>query len=430
MLVKLIISVVVLFQLVVAEDNSTVLEDEVTKEDMIMREVERDLNRISLLIKELSYDSTTEKPPLPGQKPREPAASLFNLVRSLLHLLESMTGQSRIEGDEVQQIVKEINRLFYTATRMIHGEPGLPSFKHRKGRTFDGFYRYEHELDPHYNRIKDIVQNMFTKKRINSKSPSSVSSPSSPCDCNQIKAVNEPVVTSPPLTASIQVSPSPSTVPASVQKALVPGRKGRFLGLDAAIEASTSQPQRSGPWKSGDGFLKDNSEASVTVDPLGTPPPPPEPVVEPEEIIPSIQPVSNSTEVPSGQSPPPTPVVVPVANLTVPGVSIPNWVPPLDPLRNLATGLNEFTNALTSFNKRVASITSVTSKLIQTSARVISGQLRTNDPTWVYGEPLRRATEGYAEILRSLAGQLSDLGRQFSHLRETLVPSFRVGVGK
>ena len=400
----------------ITEENATEIQE--PKE---LKQIDHDLNQISLIGDELSQDLSKPsklRPPLPGQTAREPAASVINLIRSFFHLLESVTGQARIDGDEVNQIVKEINRLLYTATRMIHGDPE-GGRHHRKARTFMSF------PDPHYNRIREIVQRVMVKRGI---TPIPSSPSTSACDCNQIKTPGNQVtsVTSPPLTSSILVSGS--AAPAS--PTLMPGRKGKRL----ALEATDSLAHMSGPWKEGDGFLRENAVDSTPA-PVDSTPAPVNPDVTPveEDIVPSIEPVSNETEVPStdaGLTVAPTTVPsVPwlPSNFTGPVPILPlgsSWVPSFDPLSNFVTIMREYTNAMVLLNQRMSNITAASSKIFQTSARIISGQLRTNDPTWVYGQPLVKATEGYVDVIRSLANQLHVLGEQFQNLRSHILPSF------
>lgn len=374
----------------VCSAQETVTEDTASSEP-IVREIEDDLDSILSIAHQLSRNLNRldqQVPPIPGQKIREPPASLLNLIRSFFHLLESMTGQARIEGDEVDQIVKEINRILYSATRFLNVGPDSREQHQRKGKIFQ-------EHDPHYQKIREVVHRVMIKSGMNKGSPSSPAAKA--CDCAMMKGsstvVTSPPVTSPPLTSTILVAgASPST---SLK------REGRMtLGLE-----SRSLGVNSGPWITGDGFLKENAvelKASATTE--GPPTPPPilkegdhgKPV---EGIVPVIQPVSNATEVPSGI----------------------NWVTSSNFFFALMSVMREYATAVNFVNQRVANVTAEASRFLQTSSTVVSGQLKANETTWVYGEPLIRATEGYVDIMRSLTTQLTTLGQQFENLRQ-LIP--------
>jgi hypothetical protein len=411
---------------VVCSGNVESESDTSVSSESVLKEIENDLERVSLIGHQLSRDLDRldrNPPPLPGQRAREPAASVLNLIRSFFHLLESVTGQARIEGDEVDQIVKEFNRLLYTATRFFNGDPEQANKNPRKGRTFQ-------EYDPHYQKIREVVKRVMVRRGMNTGTPSS---PTKACDCNQIKirtqsesssTVATPTVISPPLTSTILVAgASPSTPVTGISLAQ---RQPRALGL----EMDASVILKSGPWITGDGFLKENAIETTTVPTTTTtegPPTPPPIIAEveeaEEEVVPSIQPVSNATEVPLEESTTSSPVSIPLTNITMPefpGIPGINWATSGDPFSSLLTVMREYANIMNLMNQRVANVTAQASKIVQTSARIVSGQLRVNDTTWVYGQPMIKATEGYVEIMQSLASQLTVLGQQFANLRQLL----------
>lgn len=101
-------------------------------------------------------------------------------------------------------------------------------------------------------------------------------------------------------------------------------------------------------------------------------------------------------------------------NLTVP--------PIVDPMQAALTGFREYIKSVEGANKRVNNVTSIMSQMLNSVARIATGQLRHNDSSWAYGQPIVRGVQSYVEVLRNFESHLKSLNDHFTKLRENLVP--------
>lgn len=95
--------------------------------------------------------------------------------------------------------------------------------------------------------------------------------------------------------------------------------------------------------------------------------------------------------------------------------------------------LGETTQQMRNMNDRMAQISAQMSRIMQTGARIVTGQMRTANGSsdslnpWSYGEPAFRGITASMEMLQKLQSELSTLNAQWRDLAWKMVPTSIIG---
>lgn len=95
--------------------------------------------------------------------------------------------------------------------------------------------------------------------------------------------------------------------------------------------------------------------------------------------------------------------------------------------------LSETTQQMRNMNDRMAQISAQMSRIMQTGARIVTGQMRTVNGSsdslnpWSYGEPAYRGITASMEMLQKLQNELSTLNAQWRDLAWKMVPTSIIG---
>lgn len=88
---------------------------------------------------------------------------------------------------------------------------------------------------------------------------------------------------------------------------------------------------------------------------------------------------------------------------------------------------SDYTQQMKNFNEGMKGVSDTLSQMFHTGARIFTGQLRENQSSWSYGEPVFKGVSSYIEMMQNLQAQLTQLNNQWRELTVKVLPL--VGAG-
>lgn len=332
-------------------------------------------------------------------------AGLMTLVKSLVELLNQLT--VRHSDQTVRDLVDEVSRMIKASSRLIHTPSDV-----REGEV-RGMYRQgrkTYKPPPTDARIREVIRQVIMRL----KNPQDyvcrcvTGSNTRVSEGNGTSAnVSQPIEKGKP--EAIQIVPPPvlgvgddlSHGKDSRTRHLLPrGRSMRddFFDYDAD---KISPAVIDGIAKSvGTRWDKTGRVVKEAADDADTPPPPP-----------SLEQDGTKSS-----------LIGDIGSGNIPAAA-------LNPLEAIITSLQQYSRTVRVMNQRLANITDIMSRLVQTGTRFLTGQLKDNK-TFAYGEPLRKGLESYVDVVRAASNQVLSIENHLSDLRENVVGLIRGTAGE
>ena len=330
-------------------------------------------------------------------------AGLMALVKSFMELLNQLT--VRQNDKAVRDLIDEINVLLKASSRLIHRPSNEVWDDEVRGMYRQG--RKTYKPPPTDARIREVIRQVIMRLKnpqdyvcrcVNGtgvEGMSTSSDASQPIESGKPEAIH---IVAPPV---LGVGDDLSSGRDFKTRHLLP--KGRSMIEDIlGFDANESTPAII------DGVAKAVEEAAG-------------------ETLKVEEP---STSTPAAEQPPAAgilPILTPslfenIQSVLQRNISMPTSA--LNPLSALITSLQQYTRTVGGMNRRLANISDIMSRIMQTGSRFVTGQLRDNI-TYVYGEPLRRGLEAYVDVLRAASDQIIQIESHLSDLRENFVGLIR-----
>lgn len=310
------------------------------------------------------------------------ANDVLDLAQVSVSVLQEVTNEGNVDS-EVKELFEEISGLLQRANHLLY-ETELKDGRLRQSLVVDSH--------PVYERIRKIVENVMQRRGIPRISPAQPPKSPSSCIC----------------------PPSSTDGPSSSSSSSQTTQSKRI-----------AQPLLEGPWSDNDRNnavdLSSSPELHVTTG---------NHLVETVTQITGSSSSSPLSMTETNKAETTTNTVTTTSTTTSPSrpTSSVTRRPSFEPLAGFVFMLREYANLVHSVNTRLANIASSASEILQTSSKLITGQLRGgNDTVWVYGQPFTRAVEAYSEVLKTLSEHFATVNRQIGELR---VHVFGINRGK